>query len=109
MTQERFSTLEECCEFARRFDQLAEQKSKEEIKEDVIAMHIALVKHIDKIINRVYTRHKLSCKCKWAHRNALQLLVCRAVPLRPRKGCRENCPTQTRIKITLTAFGSVEQ
>ena len=66
MTQERFSTLEECCEFARRFDQLAEQKSKEEIKEDVIAMHIALVKHIDEIVNRVYTRHKLSLKCKWA-------------------------------------------
>ena len=66
MAQERFSTLEECCEFARRFDQLAEQKSKEEIKEDVIAMHIALVKHIDEIVNRVYTRHKLSCKCKWA-------------------------------------------
>ncbi len=66
MTQERFSTLEECCEFTRRFDQLAEQKSKEEIKEDVIAMHIALVKHIDEIVNRVYTRHKLSPKRKWA-------------------------------------------
>ena len=66
MTQEKFSTIEECCEFARRFDQLAEQKSKEEIKEDVIAMHIALVKHIDEIVNRVYTRHKLSRKCKWA-------------------------------------------
>ena len=61
MTQERFSTLEECCEFVRLFSQLAEQKSKEEINNDVIAMHIALTKHIDEYVNRVCARHELKC------------------------------------------------
>lgn len=61
MTQKRFSTLEECCEFVRLFSQLAEQKSKEEINNDVIAMHIALTKHIDEYVNRVCARHELKC------------------------------------------------
>lgn len=61
MTQERFSTLEECCEFVRLFSQLAEQKSKEEINNDVIDMHIALTKHIDEYVNRVCARHELKC------------------------------------------------
>lgn len=61
MTQERFSTLEECCEFVRLFIQLAEQKSKEEINNDVIDMHIALTKHIDEYVNRVCARHELKC------------------------------------------------
>ena len=61
MTQERFSTLEECCEFVRLFSQLAEQKSKEEIDNDVIAMHIALTKHIDEYVNRFCARHELKC------------------------------------------------
>ena len=61
MTQEKFSTLEECCEFVRLFSQLAEQKSKEEINNDVIDMHIALTKHIDEYVNRVCSRHELKC------------------------------------------------
>ena len=61
MTQKRFSTLEECCEFVRLFSQLAEQKSKEEINNDVIDMHIALTKHIDEYVNRVCARHELKC------------------------------------------------
>ena len=61
MTQERFSTLEECCEFVRLFSQLAEQKSKEEINNDVIDMHIALTKCIDEYVNRFCARHELKC------------------------------------------------
>ena len=61
MTQEKFSTIEECCEFVRLFSQLAEQKSKEEINNDVIDMHIALTKHIYEIVNRVCARHELKC------------------------------------------------
>lgn len=61
MTQKKFSTLEECCEFVRLFSQLAEQKSKEEINNDVIDMHIALTKHIDEYVNRVCARHELKC------------------------------------------------
>lgn len=61
MTQKKFSTIEECCEFVRLFSQLAEQKSKEEINNDVIDMHIALTKHIDEYVNRVCARHKLKC------------------------------------------------
>ena len=61
MTQEKFSTLEECCEFANQFIWLT-NKEKLEQKEDVIAIHIALTKHIDEIVNRVCTRHKLECQ-----------------------------------------------
>ena len=61
MTQKKFSTIEECCEFGRLFSQLAEQTSKEEINNDVIDMHIALTKHIDEYVNRVCARHKLKC------------------------------------------------
>ena len=68
MTQERFSTLEECCEFVRLFSQLAEQKSKEEINNDVIAMHIALTKHIDEYVNRVCARHELKCSVSLNYR-----------------------------------------
>ena len=68
MTQERFSTIEECCEFVRLFSQLAEQKSKEEINNDVIAMHIALTKHIDEYVNRVCARHELKCSVSLNYR-----------------------------------------
>ena len=61
MTQEKFSTIEECCEFANQFIWLT-NKEKLEQKEDVIAIHIALTKHIDEIVNRVCTRHKLECQ-----------------------------------------------
>ena len=62
MTKERFSTLEECCEFANQFIWLT-QKEKLEQKDEVIAIHIALTKHIDEIVNRVCARHGL--KCQW--------------------------------------------
>ena len=68
MTQERFSTLEECCEFVRLFSQLAEQKSKEEINNDVIDMHIALTKHIDEYVNRVCARYELKCSVSLNYR-----------------------------------------
>ncbi|MBR2858643.1 MAG: M48 family metallopeptidase [Alistipes sp.] len=68
MTQERFSTLEECCEFVRLFSQLAEQKSKEEINNDVIDMHIALTKHIDEYVNRFCARHELKCSVSLNYR-----------------------------------------
>ncbi|MBR5491989.1 MAG: M48 family metallopeptidase [Alistipes sp.] len=61
MTQERFSTLEECCEFAVQFSKLTPKKKFEQ-KDTVVAMHIALTKHIDEIVNRVCTRHKLECQ-----------------------------------------------
>ena len=61
MTQERFSTLEECCEFAVQFSKLTPKKKLEQ-KDNVVAMHIALTKHIDEIVNRVCTRHKLECQ-----------------------------------------------
>ncbi len=62
MTQEKFSTIEECCEFAVQFSKLTPKKKLEQ-KDDVVAMHIALVKHIDEIVNRVCDRHGL--KCQW--------------------------------------------
>lgn len=68
MTQEKFSTIEECCEFVRLFTQLAEQKSKEEINNDVIDMHIALTKHIDEYVNRVCARHELKCSAALNYR-----------------------------------------
>lgn len=68
MTQERFSTIEECCEFVRLFSQLAEQKSKEEINNDVIDMHIALTKHIDEYVNRFCARYELKCRVELNYR-----------------------------------------
>ena len=68
MTQEIFSTLEECCEFVRLFSQLAEQKSKEEINNDVIDMHIALTKCIDEYVNRICARHELKCSVSLNYR-----------------------------------------
>jgi hypothetical protein len=62
MTQEKFSTIEECCEFANQFIWLT-NKEKLEQKDEVIAIHIALTKHIDEIVNRVCARHGL--KCQW--------------------------------------------
>lgn len=61
MTQKKFSTIEECCEFANQFIWLT-NKEKLEQKDEVVAMHIALTKHIDEIVNRVCTRHKLECQ-----------------------------------------------
>ena len=61
MTQERFSTLEECCEFAVQFSKLTPKKKLEQ-KDNVVAMHIALTKCIDEIVNRVCTRHGLECQ-----------------------------------------------
>ena len=65
MTQERFSTIEECCEFARQLNKIKKFtfKKKLEQKDNVVAMHLALIKHIDEIVNRVCTRHEL--KCQW--------------------------------------------
>jgi hypothetical protein len=62
MTQEKFSTIEECCEFANQFIWLT-NKEKLEQKDEVVAIHIALTKHIDEIVNRVCARHGL--KCQW--------------------------------------------
>lgn len=61
MTQERFSTLEECCEFATQFCLLTPKKKLEQ-KDNMVAMHIALAKCIDEIVNRVCTRHDLECQ-----------------------------------------------
>ena len=68
MTQKQFSTLEECCEFVRLFSQIAEQKSKEEINNDVIAMHIALTKCIDEYVNRICARYELKCSVSLNYR-----------------------------------------
>lgn len=62
MTQERFSTIEECREFAIQLSELTPKKKLEQ-KDNVVAMHLALTRHIDEIVNRVCTRHKL--KCQW--------------------------------------------
>jgi hypothetical protein len=62
MTQEKFSTIEECCEFANQFIWLT-NKEKLEQKDEVVTIHIALTKHIDEIVNRVCARHGL--KCQW--------------------------------------------
>lgn len=64
MTQERFSTLEECCEFATQFCLLTPKKKLEQ-KDNMVAMHIALARHIDELINRVCTRHDLECQWEW--------------------------------------------
>ena len=50
MTQKKFSIIEECCEFANQFIWLT-NKEKLEQKDEVVAMHIALTKHIDEIVN----------------------------------------------------------
>jgi len=63
MTQKRFSTLEECCEFVRQLRWLTPAQILEQ-KDDIVTMHIALTKHIDEIINRVCARHGL--RCQWA-------------------------------------------
>lgn len=60
MTQESFSTLEECCEFVVQFSKLTPKKKLEQ-KDNVVAMHIALTKHIDEYVNRVCARHELEC------------------------------------------------
>jgi hypothetical protein len=64
MTQEKFSTLEECCEFATQFCLLTPKKKLEQ-KDNMVAMHIALARHIDELINRVCTRHDLECQWEW--------------------------------------------
>ena len=63
MTQQKFSTLEECCEFVRQLRWLTPAQILEQ-KDDIVTMHIALTKHIDEIINRVCARHGL--RCQWA-------------------------------------------
>ena len=56
MTQKKFSIIEECCEFANQFIWLT-NKEKLEQKDEVVAMHIALTKHIDEIVNRTSQIH----------------------------------------------------
>jgi predicted SprT family Zn-dependent metalloprotease len=52
----------------KAIQQLAEQKSREEINNDVIAMHIALTKHIDEYVNRFCARHELKCSVELNYR-----------------------------------------
>ena len=67
MKQERFSTLEECCEFVRQLRWLTPAQILEQ-KDDIVTMHIALTKHIDEIINRVCARHGLRCQWELSYR-----------------------------------------
>lgn len=67
MKQERFSTLEECCEFVRQLRWLTPAQILEQ-KDDIVTMHIALTKHIDEIINRVCARHGLGCQWELSYR-----------------------------------------
>ena len=85
MTQERFSTLEECCEFANQFIWLT-NKEKLEQKDEVVAIHIALTKHIDEIVNRVCTRHKLECQWQlnYGLKRSLGRCCCERITLSPK-------------------------
>lgn len=67
MTQKKFSTLEECCEFVRQLRWLTPAQILEQ-KDDIVTMHIALTKHIDDIINRVCARHGLRCQWELSYR-----------------------------------------
>ena len=67
MTQKKFSTLEECCEFVRQLRWLTPAQILEQ-KDDIVTMHIALTKHIDEIINRVCARHGLRCQWELSYR-----------------------------------------
>ena len=77
MPQERFLTLEECCEFAVQFSKLTPKKKLEQ-KDNVVAMHIALTKHIDEYVNRVCARHELKSSVALNYRiRALGNCYCR--------------------------------
>lgn len=67
MKQEKFSTLEECCEFVKQLRWLTPAQILEQ-KDDIVTMHIALTKHIDEIINRVCARHGLGCQWELSYR-----------------------------------------
>ena len=75
MKQEKFSTLEECCEFVRQLRWLTPAQILEQ-KDDIVTMHIALTKHIDEIINRVCARHGLGCQWELSYRLKLALGKC---------------------------------
>ena len=75
MTQKKFSTLEECCEFVRQLRWLTPAQILEQ-KDDIVTMHIALTKHIDEIINRVCARHGLRCQWALSYRLKSALGIC---------------------------------
>ena len=75
MTQKRFSTLEECCEFVKPLRWLTPAQILEQ-KDDIVTMHIALTKHIDEIINRVCARHGLGCQWALSYRLKSALGIC---------------------------------
>ena len=71
MTQERFSTLEECCEFVTQFCLLTPKKKLEQ-KGNMVAMYIALAKYIDELVNRVCPRRDLECWWEWNYELCLR-------------------------------------